>query len=310
MKIYSKLALILGFAMAFVACSNDDDKLQPGTWDGSATGDIVYFAADSLYFNEILDPTSPTTKTFNVHRRDTVGNMTVKFKAIENTNNMFVVSDAVFADGESDATFTVDFSKAEADITYKLVIQPETSSSWATNGQFAYTLLIEKWDNLGVGLYTDDLVCGIFSAAPISYEVEILEKASKPGMYRLVNAYGENYPYNEPGDWDDSKDYLLEIDATDSTAVSIAAQPLGLDWGYGMFWVRSVKPGTLKDGIITFPVQGFHVLMESYNDGAWSFYGNNNEAFAVVLPEKYKELQEAQSVKGTAARIKVNRALK
>ena len=308
MKIYSKVALILGFALAFVACS-DDDKFQPGVWDGSANNDTVYFAEDSISFNEILDPSDPTVKTFNVHRKATKGERTVKFQLLENTDNIFQVSDVTFADGESDGTFTIDFSKAEPDKTYRVVIKPETSSSWDTM-LFAYTVLIEKWNDLGVGLYTDDLVGGIFGAAPVSYEVTILEKASTPGLYRLVNPYGEAYEYNETGDWDDSQDYNIEIDATNPDAVSFATQALGLDWGYGMFYAKSVSNGKLEDGIITFPEKGFYVAMEDYNDGAWSFYGNNNNAFEVVLPEKYAEMaSEVAPAAKAPRRLSVNKKL-
>ena len=310
MKIYSKLALILGFAMAFVACS-DDEKFQAGTWDGTADDDTVYFAADSISFNEIFTPSDPNTKTFTVHRKDSVGAKTIEFNIIENTNNMFQVSPATFADGEHDATFTVDFSKAELDKTYTLTIKPKSSSSWdATNNLFSYTVLIEKWNDLGIGLYTDDLVDGVFNTVPVDLEVTILEKDSKPGLYRLVYPYGENYPYNDPGDWDDSKDYNIEIDATDPTAVVIPAQPLGIDWGYGMFWVRSYETGTLEEGIITFPANGLDVAMANYKDGGWVFYGNPNGAFRVILPGKYATMKEEQPSEVKAAHIKANRMLK
>ena len=315
MKIYSKLALIIGCALAFTACSDDDD-FKAGVWDGTDNDAEVYFSADSITFNEILDPTDPTVKTFNVHRQNTEGDLTVKFTLMENTDNVFTVSDAVFADGEADATFDIDFTGAEMDKTYKLLLKAGEgySSSWSSKSVlFAYTVLIEKWNNLGVGLYVDDLVGNIFGAPPVAYEIEILEKASKPGLFRLVNPYGEAYPYNDPGDWDDSQDYLLEVDASDPENVTFAAQALGLDWGYGMFYAKSVAAGTFEDGIITFPVNGFYVAMENYNSGAWSFYGNTNEAFEIILPETYAAmLEEGEEVKALKApsRVKVGHKLK
>lgn len=309
MKIYSKLALILGFAMAFVACS-DDEKFQAGTWDGTADDDTVYFAADSISFNEIFTPSDPNTKTFTVHRKDSVGAKTIEFNIIENTNNMFKVSPATFADGEHDATFTVDFSKAELDKTYTLTIKPKSSSSWdATNNLFSYTVLVEKWNDLGIGLITDGIVCSIFNAAALSWEVNILEKDSKPGLYRLVYPYGEAYPYNEPGDYDDSKNYNLDIDASNPDAVTIAAQPLGFDWGYGMFWVRSYDEGKLEEGIITFPTEGLDVAMEGYQSGKW-LTGNPDGTFRVILPGKYATMKEEQPSEVKAAHIKANRMLK
>lgn len=142
-----------------------------------------------------------------------------------------------------------------------------------------------SWESLGMGQYTDDFMSGIFtSAEPVTYEVEVLASTKTPGLYRLKNAYGAAYPYNEEGDWDDSMDYFLEIDATDPAAVTIAAQELGLNWGYGMISVVGVEPGTLTDGVITFPAKAFYLAMADYEGGQWAFYGNPNGAFKLVLP--------------------------
>lgn len=146
-----------------------------------------------------------------------------------------------------------------------------------------------SWKSLGMGLYTDDVVGPMFSAEPITYEVEIQENEDVAGHYRLVNAYGAAYPYNEEGDWDDSKDYYLEIHAENPSEVYIPHQDLGLDWGYGMFSIWSFGDyngtnfGTLENGIITFPERSLLMSMANYEDGAL-YYANNNGAFQVVLP--------------------------
>ena len=51
-----------------------------------------------------------------------------------------------------------------------------------------------------------------------------------------------------------------------------------------MISIKSVSPGTLENGIITFPKNAFYVKMAEYNNGNWSFYGNENGAFKLVLP--------------------------
>ena len=330
MKIFSKLALVLGFSLAFVAC-DDDDKFQPGAWDGSADSDTVYFADDEYSVSEILDPTDPTEKTFRLFRKNTEGESTVKFKVVENTDDVFEVSEATFADGEGETTFTVSFPDAEVDKTYRLTIQPEGSSSWDANTLLAYSILIERWNNLGVGLYVDDILTTFFGVGNIPEEVEILEKASKPGLYRVVYPYGEAYPYNEPGDWDDTKTYYLEIDATDPTAVWFDQQEQGLDWGYGNLTVWSLAGyymangkslsevkedgccGTLEDGIITFPAESLLIKLPNYSANFYT--ANVNGAFAVVLPDAYAAMQEegeGEEVKALKApgHIKVSHKLK
>lgn len=174
---------------------------------------------------------------------------------------------------------------------------------WGTNGmqtKVAYASYKteknpEVFKSLGKATYTDDIVGPLFSKSPVTYEVEIEESVENPGKYRLVNPYGEVFPHNKPGAWDDSQTYYMVIDATDPDAVVIPQQALGVDWGYGMMGVwcmvenylaqgapaSYVEPyyGKLKDGVITFPAKSLIVLDD---DGA--YYANGNGAFKVVLP--------------------------
>ena len=174
---------------------------------------------------------------------------------------------------------------------------------WGTNGmqtKVAYASYKteknpEVFKSLGKATYTDDIVGPLFSKSPVTYEVEIEESVENPGKYRLVNPYGEVFPHNKPGAWDDSQTYYMVIDATDPDAVVIPQQALGVDWGYGMMGVwcmvenylaqgapaSYVEPyyGKLKDGVITFPAKSLILLDD---DGA--YYANGNGAFKVVLP--------------------------
>ncbi len=132
----------------------------------------------------------------------------------------------------------------------------------------------DTWKSLGVGLYTEEALLSIYGANPYTYEVEIQESETNPGIYRLVNAYGEAFPYNEDGDYDASRDYYIEVNAQDADAVYIPSQQTGLNWGDGEFIIQSLGSyfldagysftqlktgglmGTLKDGVITFPEDG------------------------------------------------------
>jgi len=142
------------------------------------------------------------------------------------------------------------------------------------------------WVSLGFCKYTDDVFISLFSEDPSlipTYDVEILEHQDTPGLFRLKNAYGADYPYNDPGDYEE-RDVYIEINATDPDGVYIDLQSMGVDWGYGTNYIYSyasylmdrgnsfaaVKAaghcGTYKDNIITFPVKGLFIADD---DGLW-----------------------------------------
>ena len=181
---------------------------------------------------------------------------------------------------------------------------------WATNGkqtktsiaEFATTKNPEMFKSLGTGLYTEDFLAGLFNGMEnLTYEVEIEESVDNPGKYRLVNPYGAAFPYNEPGDYDDTQDYYLVINAQDPEGVYIPLQGVGCDWGYGEWQcysyaayymdnkgypLEAVKDagmcGTLKDGIITFPESALLITAPSLSR---IYEANTYGAFKVVLPE-------------------------
>ena len=119
-------------------------------------------------------------------------------------------------------------------------------------------------------------------------------------MYKMINPYHEAYPYNEPGDWDDSQDHNIVIDATNPDAVIIERQSTGTDWGYGTIEIESDGAyyysrgasyeaiianvgdifGKLADGKITFPVDCFTIYM-----GTYTLYGNRSGKFLLDLTD-------------------------
>lgn len=126
------------------------------------------------------------------------------------------------------------------------------------------------WQSLGMGLYTDGIIPSLFGVEPVTYPVEIMESTATPGLYRVMNPYSNSvYPYAE----DDCAEegLFLEVHAEDPEAVYIEQQSLGVDWGYGemsfvtegarlmaQYDLETLKGagylGTLKEGVITFPV--------------------------------------------------------
>ena len=184
----------------------------------------------------------------------------------------------------------------------------------------------EEWKSLGMATYTEDCVTTFFNVENVSYQVEVRENTNQPGLYRIINPYGAAYPYNAEGDYDTSKEYFIEIDATDPEGVYIPGiYGTGMNWGYGEFSIGSmayyymasngatfeeVKDagycGVLADGVITFPAKSLLISLSEYNGG--NFYtSNNNGAFRLDMNDMTPA--GAAPAKAAAARISAKREL-
>ena len=184
----------------------------------------------------------------------------------------------------------------------------------------------DNWVSLGMATYTEDCVTTFFNVENVSYQVEVREKTDQPGLYRIINPYGAAYPYNEEGDYDTSKEYFIEIDATDPEGVYIPGiYGTGMNWGYGEFSITSmayyymaaqgatfeeVKDGgycgILADNVITFPAKSLLISLAEYNGGNF-YYANNNGAFRLDMSDMTPV--EAAPAKAAAARISAKREL-
>ena len=167
------------------------------------------------------------------------------------------------------------------------------------------------WESIGTGLYVDDFVVPLYTreGEPYSYKVEIEENTETPGVYRIINAYA---PVAKAfGVEGGNKN--IEINASNPEGVYILEQSIGLDLDdgdisivteggdyvgyYGDFdFVYQNAPelfGTLKDGVIKFPVfhdddndidyQGYVVM------GSSLYPGGMNGAIEIYLPEALED---------------------
>lgn len=175
----------------------------------------------------------------------------------------------------------------------------------------------DPWQSIGMCKYTEDLIGPLFGLDPVTYEVEVRVNPDKPGIYRMVNPYGEAFPYNQEGDWDASRDYFIDINAEDPEGVYIEEQETGLDWGYGMMSIMSLGyyymaagnsfedvknagyMGTLENNVITFPVSG---MVVGYKQGLT--YANKHGKFMLDLTPVNDKAKKA------TARISIDKKLK
>lgn len=171
------------------------------------------------------------------------------------------------------------------------------------------------WVSLGMATYTDDVMTPFLTEpANHSYPVEVRENKDQPGLFRVIN------PFAYFGA-DTSKEYYIEIDATDPEGVWIEGTwEVGLDIGAGpmsitsMAWYQANSAGATKedakaaglcgiyaDNVITFPVDGLLSVM-----GGKTYYGNRNGAFKLDMTN----MQPVETAAAKAPAVRGNNSLK
>ena len=182
--------------------------------------------------------------------------------------------------------------------------------------EFEFFLVGEDnpWVSLGMATYTDDIMTPFLTEPQnYTYPVEVRENKDQPGLFRVIN------PFAMFGA-DTSKEYFIEIDATDPEGVWIEGTwEVGLDIGAGpmsitsMAWYQvannegatkeDVKGaglcGIYADGVITFPVDGILSVM-----GGKAYYGNRNGAFKLDMTDM--QPVEAAAAKAPAVRNNIS----
>lgn len=290
---YSLTLMVGVFGLA--SCSSSSDDYQKGTWDAAEGFASIYFekASESIE----LDPVEATVYTAKLNRRNTENATTVKFEVTTNTDDVFTVSDAVFAAGESEADVTISFPNAEVGKPYTLSItstDPEFVSPKYSN-DITYTLTVNrvKWNDVGFyydedgnkvegyAMFTDDIITGFYGVINCKYPVRIQERDDLKGYFRVINLY-EDYLYNH--DYDADPTHYLYIDATNPAKVYIPSLfESGMDLGSGHVLVHSIAGlrisqgradeltdadyGTYENGKITFAKEGLLIGEVDYNDG-------------------------------------------
>ncbi len=166
------------------------------------------------------------------------------------------------------------------------------------------SVVTEEWEDMGMATYRDNLVSTFLGAEYVTtYEVPMQRSLTTPGLYRLVNPYGEAYPYNEGKQYSDSTHYMV-IHAENPEKVWIETSETAMNWGYaGNFTFSSMVAwdleynqipwaeipqdhfGRMENGIITMPAYGGMIAAwEGFlAQNAW-YLSNMEGLFAVALP--------------------------
>jgi len=304
MKLYKNLFAMLLAAAAFTACGEQDaEDHVNGTADALGTYGNIYFLQTS--YNVELEPTDPTVYQVPISREDSTNAVTVPITVTG--SDVVKAADVEFAAGQATANVELSFSEAEVGTTYSVTLSAE-NVTYLTPCSFTVTRV--KWNDAGFyydesgqkvegyANYTDDLLTTFFGVDNTTHPVKLQERDDRPGYFRLINAYGAGYAYNEDGDFDAANDYYIIIDATNPEQVYIPERcEQGTDYGYGNFIVYSMAGyylekgdeesaesyyGRYENGKITFPTDALLFGMANYNSGGL-YSSNNNGAFCLVV---------------------------
>lgn len=318
MKTINKIfAIALAALPVFASCT--EEKIEVGGPENDSYG--VYFETlTTAQKSVVLDPAEETVLTFKAYRTkendDIVVPITVTVDSDgeDSSEDVFVVSEILFEDGQTETEFEVSFPDSKVGVTYSCTIEctsPKYVYLYSSKPTYLnFEVLREKWSPVaaikgsdgkdGIALWRDDFLASAFSRYDnVEWEVEVYENESKPGYYRFRNVYGPKYPYNSYfAAYDTSRDYWTYIDATDpnkvyiptfqATGVTYSATYgrflLGSDVGYSLAYDEDVNEenyGTLVNGVIKFPVDA---LLSGFAGTGDVAYANSNGMFRVLLP--------------------------
>jgi hypothetical protein len=250
-----------------------------------------------------MDPSETPAVEFVVKRLTEDGDITVPVVVKASEEGIFELSELKFADGQTESTIKVSFSKAQPGVTYTLSLEitdPEYALVYGQNPTYLnYSVIIEKYDLLGKATIREGLITG-YQQNPtgIEWEVEVYTKETTPGWYYFKDAY-ISAPFNQG--WEQNKGWdmipsgsYLTINAENPARVYMPFQNLGCNWSYGWMYAGSIAPeagitggtptyGTLVDGVISFPANSMAFAETEYNNGALSV-SNTEGMFRICLP--------------------------
>lgn len=285
---YLLVALIASCGL-FTGCSSDDDW----TSGPQAEGAQVYFSSEGVTTYKIEAATASVSVDVLRAAKEEEIEVPISATIADEYAGLFNIPETVtFAAGESKTSLVITFDRSKLDdgASYAIALAVDDPTMTTPYGASSLNITLtvpEPYVLLGEGSFRDDYMTSFNTSIEVQeYPCEIYENLNKPGYIYLKNVYTSLYPYNEPGDYV-TEDKYFEVRISDPEKVLIPKQGLGMDWNpeeYGEFIIGTAEYGTLKDGVITFPVNGLLFAMAKYNNGEWISYANTNGMFRIVLP--------------------------
>ena len=180
--IYRLFAAFSALALFAAACS-PVEEYKPGVEDNTDCYG-VYFPAQETEF--VRSPEEATVITFTVAREKTDGDLIVPIN-VKDTSSIFNIKpvNAVFEDGQSETTISFDYARIAVGQEYLVSLSIEGDefvSKYSTlPSNLDFTVLVEKWNDLGVGTFT----MNVDLWDPFTCAVRFFQSDLNPAIYRI-----------------------------------------------------------------------------------------------------------------------------
>ena len=304
---FSYMVILSLMAFAISSCTSDYDYTG-----APKVANEVFFSNTQESKIELSKSNSSFVVT--LHRVKTEGEQTVLLKYTADEGSIFnVPSQVTFADGKAEAPITITYNPENLQYgTYNggtISVASEDCDTTYGIGSFTFKAGATEWmdinTNKSMGAYREDVLTTFFGVDNAVDEVKIQKSVVEEGKYRIVNPYA-SWKGEEGTTYDSENDHYWVINATDPDFVYVETCHTGfaigdygeitissnvafnLEKGASLDVIKSKKPewfGTLKNGIITMPVNTLLISMANYQEGGM-FSANKSGLFAIALPGK------------------------
>lgn len=319
MKKISYIFTIAAVALTLGACTDDEPKFEPAP----AVEELpVYFSYEDS--NEFEAFENSTEIDVPIYRKSAAGELTVPVtvSVTPDENGLTFPASVTFADGEDEAHYIIGLDmtqiKGRTDYNITLSIADGVVTPYYTD-KVTYVLNYSPWDlvtsedgTVTKALFRDDLVAPMWNLDVVEYEVEMQCNPENKNIIRIVDPYGEAWPYAMYGDYDDSEHHYMYFNTTNPNAVFMCnADGVALGQGgsdmyfhtgltldsdgeillttyYNYYVANNANPtaemmGTLAKGNLTYNVDRW--LMSFVGDpDLTKYYANRNGKFRIIWP--------------------------
>ena len=184
-NIFRYILALAAVSLTAVACVKET-PFQPGDPEEEGCYGVYFPAQES---DLVRDPADAKTATISVMRTNTEGAITVPVTVVD-TAGIFTVSELVFEDGQSESSISLEFPDAEVGVTYELSLSIDDwqyASKYSSNpNTLSFSILFEKWNDLGVGTFTDVVASQVLTNFDaISTNVHIYQNDADKTQYRI-----------------------------------------------------------------------------------------------------------------------------